>query len=342
MDASKRAVRLVATPEGSPTEFALEDVTLSSPGHGHVQVQVRAAGLNPADLGVLAGGPPRRQAQPMGFECAGLVVAVGPGASTEERPVAVGDEVVIYLMLGSFASMVDVPAVDVFAKPPNLGFAAAANLFLVGLTAAEMLEVTRVTRGDTIVVHGASGATVVSVLQQARLLGARVIGTSSELNFELLRSFGAEPVTYGAGLEDRLRELAPTGVDAALDCVGSEEALVTSTVLVADRSRMVSIANSTRAAELGIRYIVGSDPTSYEYRNSQRKRVLQLAARGDLAVPVARTFPLAEQSRRSSCSGQGTPEASWRSSRDSSAQDLLAARRSGPGSVPELRVRVFG
>lgn len=99
-------------------------------------------------------------------------------------------------------------------------------------------------------------------------------------------------MAYGPGLEERLRELLPHGADAALDCVGSDEALVVSNVLVADRSRIVSIANSTRAAELGIRYIVGSDPESYQYRNSQRQRILELAAQGKLEVPVARTFPL--------------------------------------------------
>lgn len=292
MNPDEKIIRVVAAPHGAPSEFALEEVDLPAPEHDQVQVAIRAAGLNPADLGMLAGAGPREQAQPMGFEGAGVVTAVGPGASSRERPVAVGDEVIVYLTLGSFASKINVPAVDVFTKPAALSFPAAANLFLVGLTAAEMLHVTRVARGETILVHGASGATGVSAIQQARLLGARVIGTASEGNFELLRSFGAEPVTYGVGLEERLRQAAPDGVAAALDCVGTEEALVTSSALVADRARIVSIANPTLSGELGIRYVVASDSASYEYRNSQRERILALAARGELTVPVARTFPL--------------------------------------------------
>ena len=59
----------------------------------------------------------------------------------------------------------------------------------------------------------------------------------------------------------------------------------------------MSIANSTRAGELGIRYIVGSDPASHEYRNSQRERILHLAARGDILIPVTRSFPLIEAQR---------------------------------------------
>ncbi len=91
-----------------------------------------------------------------------------------------------------------------------------------------------------------------------------------------------------------MRDLAPGGADAALDCVGTGEALDTSTALVTDRSRIVSIANPTRSGELGVRYVVGSDPASYAYRNSQRHRILDLAAQGRLEVPVARTFPLTE------------------------------------------------
>lgn len=292
MEHSRKIVRMMANPDGAQTEIAAHEVELPPPGDGQVQVQVRAAGLNPADLAVVAPGHPRDQARPIGYEAAGVVAALGAGASTEQRPLAVGDDVIVYLVLGAYASHLNVPAADVFPKPAGLSFPAAANLFLVGLTAAEMLEVTRVTRSDTIVVHGASGATGLSAVQQARLLGARVIGTASEDRFDALRGFGAEPVAYGPGLEERLRDIAPGGVDAALDCVGTEEALVVSSALVADRTRIVSIANSTRAAELAIRYIVGSDPASHEYRSSQRRRILQLAAEGKLEVPVARTFPL--------------------------------------------------
>ena len=294
MSHSQKIVQMVVTPTGAPTEITAQEVELLSPGDGQVQVQVRAAGMNPADLAVLAPDNRSAQVQPIGYECAGVVTALGSGASTDERPIAVGDEVIVYLAPGAYAAALNVAAVDVFPKPPNLSFSAAANLFLVGLTAAEMLEVTGVSRGDTVVVHGASGATGVSVLQQARLIGARVIGTASERNFDLLRDLGAEPVAYGPGLEERLRQLAPEGVDAALDCVGTDEALVVSAALVADRGRIVSIANPTLAAELGIRYIVGSDPASYMYRNSQRRRILELAAQGNLEVPVARTFSLSE------------------------------------------------
>lgn len=289
-----KAVRMVVTHHAATPELTAQAVELSPPEPDQVQVQVRAAGINPADLVALAPGQPGEEPQPIGYEAAGVVAAVGADASTRQRPVAVGDEVIVYLVPGAYASHLTAAAADVFPKPATLDFPAAANLFLVGLTAAEMLDVTGVTRGDTVVVHGASGATGVSVLQQARLIGARVIGTASERNFDLLRSFGAEPVAYGPGLEQRLRRLVPGGLDAALDCVGTDEALDVSRAVVSDRRRTVSIANPTRSRELGIRYVVGSDPDSHAYRSSQRPRILDLAARGRLEVPVARTFPLTE------------------------------------------------
>lgn len=287
-----KSMQVLAAADGAPNELVVQETALPGPGAGQVQVAVRAAGLNPADLNMIEQTRPRSTPQPLGFECSGVVQEVGAGASTAGRQLRVGDEVIVYLMVGAFASVVNVPADDVFPKPTTLDFPAAANLFLVGLTAAEMLHVTGVTRGDTILVHGASGATGVSAVQQARLLGVRVLGTASEKNFALLQGYGAEPIAYGPGLEDRVRQLAVDGVDAALDCVGTDEALLTSVALVPDRSRIVSIANPGRSAELGVRYIVGSNPESYQYRNSQRERVLELAARGELEVPVARTFPL--------------------------------------------------
>ena len=105
-----------------------------------------------------------------------------------------------------------------------------------------MLQVTGVGDGDTVLVHGASGAVGVSLLQQAAMRGARVVGTASESSFDVVRRFGGVPVTYGEGLAQRVRDAAPGGVVAALDCVGTDEAVDVSLALVADRGRIVTIA----------------------------------------------------------------------------------------------------
>ena len=154
-----------------------------------------------------------------------------------------------------------------------------------------MLHVTGVGEGDTILVHGASGAVGVSVLQQAALLGARVIGTASESSFDVVRSYGATPVTYGDGLAQRVRDAAPDGVVAALDCVGTDEAVDVSLALVADRDRIVTIAAPQRAQADGFTAIGGTMPASKAFRDSVRADLVRLAGEGRLVVPIARTFP---------------------------------------------------
>jgi NADPH:quinone reductase len=121
-----------------------------------------------------------------------------------------------------------------------------------------------------------------------------VLGTASEKNFEAVRRFGGTPVEYGDGLEQRVRDLAPDGVVAALDCVGTDEAVDVSLALVADRDRVVTIAAANRAKSEGFRAIAGAMPASQAYRDSVRAELVRLAGEGSLVVPIARTFPLAD------------------------------------------------
>jgi NADPH:quinone reductase len=291
------AQRWVATGFGGVEVLQLVDVDVPAPGLGEVTLDVRAAGMNPADYKGFARGPrndPGALPIAIGYEVSGVVQALGPDTQLASGGGAPGDEVVAYRVAGGYASRLTVPAADVFAKPAALDHPAAANLLLAGATAAEMLHVTGVGEGDTIVVHGASGAVGVSVLQQAALLGARVVGTASERSFEVVRRFGGVPVVYGDGLEERLREQAPGGYAAALDTVGTDEAVDVSLLLVPDRRRTVTIAAFARAQAGEIRAIGGTMPDSLAFRAQVRRRLLDLAAEGRLVVPVARTFPLAE------------------------------------------------
>lgn len=283
----------IATRPGGLEVFSFEPYDVPAPRQGEVTIAVRAAGLNPADAKHVARGAgefPRA----VGYEVAGVVTAVGPGTAIASGPVDVGDEVLAFRISGGWATDVTVPAADVFAKPTTLSFGEAANLLLAGTTAAEMLHVTGVGEGDTILVHGASGAVGVSVLQQAARLGARVIGTASPVNHDVVRGFGGEPVAYGDGLEERVRRIAPEGVVAALDCVGTDEAIDVSLALVDDRARIVTIAAAERARQEGLVAIAGAMPSSMAYRASVRADLVRVAGAGDLVVPVARAFPLAD------------------------------------------------
>jgi len=296
-DAPTRARRVIAPQYGGPDVVRVVEEDVVQPGPGQVLIEVRAAGMNPADYKGFSG---QRSSDPdalpirPGYEVAGVIAALGADTEIASGGGAVGDAVLAFRLQGGYASAVTVPAEDVFAKPDALDFPAAANLLLAGTTAAEMLHVAAVTADDVVVVHGASGAVGVSVLQQARRLGARVIGTASERSFDTVRRFGAEPVAYGDGLEQRIRDLAPDGVTAALDCVGTDEAVDVSLALVADRDRIVTIAAFGRAQQDGIRVIGGTMPESAAYRARIRPHLVALAAEGSLVVPVARTYPLDE------------------------------------------------
>jgi NADPH:quinone reductase len=284
----------IATRPGDLEVFAFEEYDVPPPQQGEVTIAVRAAGMNPADAKHVARGDVADFPKAIGYEVAGVVSAVGADTQIGSGQVAVGDEVLAYRISGGWATEVTVAAQDVFAKPAALSFGAAANLLLAGCTASEMLHVTDVGEGDTILVHGASGAVGVSVLQQAALLGARAIGTASEGNFDVVARFGGVPVTYGDGLEQRAREAASDGVVAALDCVGTDEAVDVSVALVADRDRIVTIAAFERAKAEGFTAIAGAMPASQTYRDSVRADLVRLAGEGRLVVPVARTFPLAD------------------------------------------------
>jgi NADPH:quinone reductase-like Zn-dependent oxidoreductase len=265
--------------------------------------------VNPADAKHLAAarGPDRPLPLPVGYEVAGVLSALGPDTAIASGGGTVGDAVVAFRVRGGYASRITVPAADVFAKPDTLTFPAAANLLLAGTTAAEALHVVRVGPGDTVLVHGASGAVGVSLAQQARVIGARVVGTASEANFDRLRGFGTEPVAYGPGLLDRLRALAPGGFAAAVDAVGTAEALDTSLALVADRGRVVTIVASDHSAAAGVTAIAGARPASAAFRDAVRPHVLALAADGRLVVPVARTFALADARAALELVGTGHP-----------------------------------
>ena len=113
-------------------------------------------------------------------------------------------------------------------------------------------------------------------------------------DLDVVTRYGGVPVAYGDGLEQRVREVAPEGVVAALDCVGTDEAVDVSLALVSDRDRIVTIAAFERAKADGLTAIAGAMPASEAYRDSVRADLVRWAGEGRLVVPVARTFPLAD------------------------------------------------
>jgi len=285
-----QARQWVAVDFGGPEVLRCIDVDVPEPGPGQVTIAVRAAGMNPADAKHIAASQDRELLPlTIGYEVAGAITALGPDSELASGGGAVGDEVLAQVT-GGYTTAITVPASSVHAKPPALTFPEAANLLLVGTTAADLLHTCGASAGETVLLHGAAGSVGVSVLQQARQLGARVVGTASRANFGLVRRFGGTPVEYGAGLLARVREAAPEGIAAALDTVGSDEAGDVSLALVADRKRVVTIVAASRAKADGYVFVGASNPESGPFRARARAGILRLARDGKLIVPIAQTF----------------------------------------------------
>jgi NADPH:quinone reductase len=290
---------VIATAYGGPEVLSVADEPVPDPGPGEARISVRASGVSPSDYKTyngMFGRDPARLPLRIGSEVAGVVTAVGEGAAGPAGPVAVGDEVIGWRVTGGYAAELIAPAAVLVPRPAPLDWPQAAGLLLTGATAWHTLEASGVGAGDTVLVHGASGGVGLMAVQLAAARGATVIGTASPARHELLRELGAVPVAYGAGLADRVRAAAPGGVDAALDLVGTDEAVDVSLELVADRGRIASIAAFGRGPGLGIKLLgggAGADPGT-AIRQAARLKLVRLAGEGRLRVLVSRTYPLTE------------------------------------------------
>lgn len=288
---------VVATAFGGPEVLSIVEEALAAPAAGQVLVEVKAIGVNPFDYKLYSGAmgdDPSRLPLHLGSEASGVVSAVGNSATGPGGPISVGDEVIVSGVSGTYADTLLVAADAVLPKPAELDWESAAGLLGVAGTAYDTLEVVGVGEGDTVLVHAAAGGVGTLVVQQARARGARVIGTARADNHDALRAYGVEPVEYGEGLLDRVRALAPDGVDAAIDAVGTDEAVDVSLALVGDRKRIVTVAAFGRAAKDGFSSVGGGDAESAKRRKAARMSLVASAAAGDFTLPIAKTFPLDE------------------------------------------------
>lgn len=236
------------TAVGGPDKEAFLDVPVPVAGAGELLVKVRAAGVNPGDWKVRDGSYGIDGPAVLGREVAGTVEQVGAGV----EGFAVGDEVFggtpgmvggwaeYSLVIGSFAAL----------RPEAVDPADAASLPVAAGTAFDALNGLGLKPGATLLVNGAGGGVGVSAVQLGVARGLTVIGTASAGKHELLRSYGAIPVAYGDGVLERLRAAAPDGIDAAFDLVGGDS-LRTIAELVADRSKLVTVADRQLVAQLG-------------------------------------------------------------------------------------------
>jgi NADPH:quinone reductase-like Zn-dependent oxidoreductase len=274
------------TEYGEPEVLHVADAEEPHPGPAQVRIAVRAAGVNPIDWKARSGA--LRDAMPVSFpaidgrEAAGVVDEVG----SDVADVAVGDEVFGFTVGGAAAEHA---ILDDFArKPAGVPWDEAAAMPVAVETSVRVFNVLGGVHEDqTLVIDGAAGGVGVAAVQLARARGARVIGTARERNHDFLRSLGAEPTTYGEGLADRVRALAPDGVDLAFDTAG-QGGVRDLIALTGDPARVASIADFG-AASLGVKVTGGSDARAVEALGE----AADLYERGGLQLHIAETFPFA-------------------------------------------------
>ncbi|AYF97840.1 NADP-dependent oxidoreductase [Protaetiibacter intestinalis] len=281
---------------GGPEVLEVVEGPVPQAGSGEVVVEVKAAGVNPIDGKLRSGlraSAPLTSPRTTGSDGAGVIVELGP----DVEGWAVGDEVIVTSARGSYATHAVVPVSGLTRKPGALSWAQAAGLGVPAGTAYQSLRSLGVAEGMTVLVHGASGAVGQAALQFARELGATVVGTASEANFDRIRQLGGIPVAYGPGLVERVRAVAPNDVDRVLDAAGTDEAIEASLELVDDPQHIATIVRGADAPGWGIRAFSGGSATALTpeelgWRADGIRWAAELAAQGRFDVEIARTLPL--------------------------------------------------
>lgn len=288
-----RAVRFAEY--GGPDVLRVDEVELPHAGPGQVRIAVRAAGVNAMDWKVRAGHLREmiETALPAGtgIDAAGTVDEVGNGV----EGVSLGDAV-----FGSgSAAYAEHAVLDAWsAIPDGLSFQEAAGFPVPVETALRILDQVGVQAGQTLLVSGATGGVGTAVVQIAVHRGVRVVGTASAANQARLAGLGAAATTYGPGLVERVREIAPEGVDAALDLAGSG-VIAELVELTGKPSAVVSIADFS-APEHGAQVsTAGGDGFA---ACAEAARLWQA---GILSIPVQQSFPLQDAAAAQQLSEDG-------------------------------------
>jgi NADPH:quinone reductase-like Zn-dependent oxidoreductase len=218
---------------------------LPAPVRGEVLVRVEASGVSFAERSMRRGRYPGQPPFPFvpGYDLVGTVTAVGPDVDVA----LTGTRVAVMTKTGGWASHALLPAADLVPIRADLDPAEVETVVVNGVTAWQMLHRTaRVRRGQTVLVHGASGGVGTVLVQLAVHAGIRVIATASPRHHEALRTLGAEPLDYDTpDLEAAVRRLVPDGVDAAFDHLGGES-LTRSWRLLAPQGTLVSYAIASK------------------------------------------------------------------------------------------------
>ena len=268
----------------------VDEVPRPAPQSGQVLVRVKAAGINPGEAkireGLLHSQFPATFPSGEGSDLAGIVEQAGPGVTG----FAAGDEVIGWVdTRSSHAEYAVVEAASLVRKPASVPWEVAGALPVAGFTAWATVRAVGASAGDTLVVSGAAGGVGSIAAQLGKRAGATVIGLAGPANHDWLREHGVVPVAYGDGVADRIRAVAPKA-DAFIDTYGGDYVELALEQLGVPPERVDTITRFDAVEKYGIKAegnAVGASAATLE-------ALAGLVAAGDLDVPVAATYPLAQ------------------------------------------------
>ncbi|MGG5284815.1 NADP-dependent oxidoreductase [Pseudomonas viridiflava] len=281
---------------GGTEVLKIVDIEPPRPGAGEVRIKVLAVGVNPIDWKIRSGYMhdfmPVTFPAGVGSEAAGVIDEVGEGVSG----FAVGDSVFGYgrntlaeqAVLRSWAHV-----------PRSMPIEVAGGLPVIVETATRILDHVDIKAGETLLITGAAGGVGSAAIQIALHRGAIVIGTASAPKHPYIRSLGAVPTSYEPGLTERLRMLAPNGVDAALDLAGAGT-IAELVAIVGDADRVVSISDVT-APQHGAAF----SGKSLDHPERAFAEASQLYEVGSLDLRIEQTFPMEQVATAQQISAAG-------------------------------------
>ncbi len=292
---------------GGPEVLTHDDITVPEPGAGEARVKIEASGVNFIDIYQRTGSYRLQTPFTLGMEGAGVVDAVGAGVGE----VKTGDRVAYAMVPGSYAEYAIVPAGKLAPLPADIDSKSAAALMLQGMTAHYLTHHTYALKpGETALVHAAAGGVGLLLIQIAKILGAKVIGTvGTEAKAERAKQAGADhiilytqsdfltevkQITGGQGVDVVYDSVGATTFDKSLDCLRPRGYLV----LFGQSSGPVQPVDAGKLAAKGSLFLTRPSLAHYLLTRTELLErtgaLFNWTAAGKLKLRIDKTFPLAE------------------------------------------------
>jgi NADPH2:quinone reductase len=294
---------------GGPEVLTYEDVPVPEPRPGEARVKIEASGVNFIDIYHRTGLYPMNRPCTLGSEGAGIVDAVGEGVTEVKQ----GDRVAYAMIPGSYAEYAVVPAGKLVPVPDDIDAKSAAGIMLQGMTAHYLTHSTYpLQKDETALVHAAAGGVGLLLVQVAKMLGARVIGTvSTEAKADLVRKAGADEIilytqadflaeakriTNGQGVHVVYDSVGATTFEKSLDCLRPRGYLV----LFGQSSGPVAAFDPAKLAAKGSLFLTRPSLAHYTLTRAELLRratdLFDWMQAGKLKLRIEKSLPLQEAS----------------------------------------------